>query len=82
MLWEFFLGLLTVTTSGGSGLLAAHTTGAATTEGRRQSEVDVLLGVKANHERGNVDDLLADTDVALLDQDTGVVDRLGDCPNN
>lgn len=38
----------------------------------------MLLGVKADHEGGDVDDLLADTDVALLDQDTGVVDGLGE----
>ena len=38
----------------------------------------MLLGVEADHERGDVDDLLADADVALLDQDTGVVDRLGE----
>lgn len=72
------LSLLTVTTGGGSGLLAANAAGTATTEGRGESEVDVLLGVKADHEGGNVDDLLADTDVALLDQDTGVVDGLGE----
>lgn len=38
----------------------------------------MLLGVKTDHERGNVDDLLADTDVTLLDEDTGVVDGLGE----
>lgn len=38
----------------------------------------MLLGVETDHERGDVDDLLADTDVALADQDTGVVDRLGE----
>ena len=38
----------------------------------------MLLGVKTDHERGNVDDLLADADVALLDEDTGVVDGLGE----
>jgi hypothetical protein len=37
----------------------------------------VLLGVETDNERGNVDDLLADADVALADQNTGVVDRLG-----
>lgn len=37
----------------------------------------MLLRVKTDDERGNVDDLLADTDVALTDQDTGVVDGLG-----
>lgn len=38
----------------------------------------MLLGVETDHERGNVDDLLADADVTLLDQDTGVVDGLGE----
>lgn len=75
----FLLLLLgVVTTGGGSGLLAANTAGTATTEGRGEREVDVLLGVEADHERGNVDDLLADADVTLLDQDTGVVDGLGE----
>lgn len=75
----FLLLLLGVlTTSGGSGLLAANATGTATTEGRGEREVDVLLGVETDHERGNVDDLLSDADVTLLDQDTGVVDGLGE----
>lgn len=38
----------------------------------------MLLGVQADHVGGHVDDLLADTDVTLLDQDTGVVDGLGE----
>lgn len=89
--------LLVTSTLSGTGLLAANTARAATTEGRGESEVNVLLGVEADHVRRNVDDLLADTrrnvsvymkcpqyimvcvpDVALLDQDTGVVDRLGE----
>lgn len=36
-----------------------------------------LLGVETDNERGNVDDLLADTDVPLPDEDTGVVNGLG-----
>jgi hypothetical protein len=36
----------------------------------------VLLGVQADNERGDVDDLLSNTDVALTDEDTGVVDGL------
>lgn len=74
----FLLLFLTITTLGGLGLLAAHTTRATATEGRGESEVDVLLGVKADHVGGNVDDLLSDTDVTLADQDTGVVDGLGE----
>jgi len=63
---------------GGSGsTLALDATGATTTKGRGQGEVDVLLGVKTDDERGDVDDLLANTDVSLTDQDTGMVDGLG-----
>lgn len=69
------LGLLT--TSGGGGLLSADTAGAAAAEGRVEGEVNVLLGVETDDERRNVDDLLADADVTLADQDTGVVDGLG-----
>lgn len=72
------LVLTTGTLLGSLGLLAANATGAASTEGRGQGEVDVLLGVQADDERGDVDDLLADADVALADQDTGVVDGLGE----
>lgn len=71
------LVLVTLTALGGLGLLSADTAGAATTEGRGESKVDVLLGVETDDERGDVDDLLADSDVALADQDTGVVDGLG-----
>lgn len=66
------------TTLSGLGLLSADTAGAATTKGRGQGEVDVLLGVETDDKRGHVDDLLADTDVALADEDTGVVDGLGE----
>ena len=38
----------------------------------------MLLGVQTDDERWDVDDLLANADVALLDQDTGVVDGLGE----
>jgi hypothetical protein len=63
---------------GGLGLLSADTAGTATAEGRGQGEVNVLLGVETDDERRNVDDLLADADVTLANQDTGVVDRLGE----
>ncbi|KAL3703925.1 hypothetical protein TMatcc_009615 [Talaromyces marneffei ATCC 18224] len=91
-----FLLLFLLTTLGGLSLLAANTTRATATEGRGESEVDVLLGVKADHVGGDVDDLLSNTvvllvyslrsskewfhvpDVTLADQDTGVVDGLGE----
>lgn len=65
-LFLLFLLTLVVTTLGSLGLLAADTSRAATTEGRGESEVNVLLGVKTDHVRGNVDDLLADTIKLLI----------------
>lgn len=70
--------LLAISTAlGGLGLLSADTTRAAATEWRVQGEVNVLLGVETDDERRNVDNLLANTDVALADENTSVVDRLG-----
>lgn len=56
-----FLLLTTVTASSSSSLLALDTARAATTVGGGESEVNVLLGVQADHVGGHVDDLLADT---------------------
>lgn len=70
--------LTLVTALGGLGLLPPDTAEAATAEGRGDGEVDVLLRVETDDERGDVDDLLPDADVALADEDTGVVDRLGE----
>lgn len=56
-----FLTLVVTATLGGTGLLAANAARAATTEGRGEGEVNVLLGVQADNVRGHVDDLLADT---------------------
>lgn len=38
----------------------------------------MLLRIQSNNERGNIDNLLANSDVSLLDQDTGVVNGLGE----
>jgi hypothetical protein len=59
------------------GLLPPNTTRSATTKGTREGEIDMLLGIEADDEGRDVDDLLADADVALLNQDTGVMDGLG-----
>lgn len=73
------LGVVTASSgSGGGGTLALDTTSTGTTVGRGEGKVNVLLRVETDNERGDVDDLLADADVALDDQDTGVVDRLGE----
>jgi hypothetical protein len=60
LLLVLLAGIVVTTLLGGLGLLPPDTAGAAATEGRGKSEVDVLLGVETDHERGNVDDLLAD----------------------
>lgn len=75
-LFVILLGIIALAGSG-SGTLSLDTAGTSTTIGRSEGEVNVLLGVETNDEGRNVDNLLADTDVALTDQDTGVVDGLG-----
>merc|ERR1711998_726439 len=59
------------------GVAALDTARAATTEGGVQGELDVGLRLDTHHERGNVHNLAAHTDVTLTDQHTGVVDGLG-----
>ena len=61
LLLIFLLLAVTATAGGSSGLLALDTSRAATTVGGGKSEVDVLLGVQADHVGGHVDDLLTDT---------------------
>lgn len=62
---------------GGDGLpLIAAGTAAAVRGGDR--EVDVLLRVGANHEGGNVDNLLANADMTVADKDASMMDRLGE----
>jgi len=63
---------------GGLGLLSPNTTRTSTAEWRAEGEVDVLLGVETDDEGGDVDDLLSNTDVSLADENTGVVDGLGE----
>jgi hypothetical protein len=59
-------------------LLPLNTARSPTTERTRQSEVDVLLAVQSDHETWHVDDLLSNSNVTLLDEDTGVVDGFGE----
>lgn len=63
---------------GSTSLLSADTTWTSTSKWRVERKIDVLLGIETNDERRDVDNLLADTDVSLADEDTGVVDRLGE----
>jgi hypothetical protein len=59
-------GILVTTLLGGLGLLPPDTTRTAATKWRGQGKVDVLLRVEADHEGGDVDDLLADTVMLLV----------------
>lgn len=52
-----------------------HTAGSATSVRRVRSKVNVLLRVQSHHERGDVDNLLTNSNVSLGDQHSGVVDR-------
>lgn len=70
--------ITTILLLGRLSLLAANTTRTSTTEWRAKGEIDVLLGVQTNNEGWDIDDLLANTDVSLTDEDTGVVDGLGE----
>lgn len=44
----------------------------------RETAGYILLGVESDNERRNVDDLLADSDVPLPDENTSVVNGLGE----
>ena len=72
--------LLVVTTGGGpgGGALLGDAAGGALAVGGVGGEVDVLLGGGPDVEGGDVDELVADADVALADEDAGVVDGLGE----
>jgi hypothetical protein len=80
-LWVCCLNVLVVSASS-SGLLggasSSNATRSVTLNIRRvDSKINVLLRVSADQEGRNVDQLLADADVALANEDTGMVDRLG-----
>ena len=42
------------------------------------ASLDVLLGAHTHHEGGNIDSLLADSDMLLEDHDTGVMDGVSE----
>ena len=54
------------------GILPLHAAWAATPIWGAEGEIDVLLGVQADNEGRDVHHLLANPDVALADQHTGV----------
>ena len=63
--------LVTGTTSS---LLSLHAAWLTSLEAGGVASLDVLLGADTDHEGGNIDSLLADSDVLLEDHDTGVMD--------
>ena len=61
-----------------TGLSPLHAAGLASLEDRRGASLDVLLGADTHHEGGDVDHGLANGDVSLEDEDTGVVNGVGE----
>jgi hypothetical protein len=57
-----FITSIVILLLSGLGLLPPDATRASSTEWRGKGEVNVLLGVETDDERGDVDDLLSDTD--------------------
>ena len=60
-----------------SSLLSLDTAGLASLEAGGSTPLDVLLGADANHKGWDIDSLFADGDVPSVNEDTGVVDRVG-----
>lgn len=60
-----------------SSLLSLDTAGLASLEAGGSAPLDVLLGADANHKGRDIDSLFADGDVPSVNEDTGVVDRVG-----
>jgi len=63
---------------GTTGLLSLHSSEFAGSLARSGREVDELLGGASHEERGDVDHLLADSDVSLSDEDAGLMDGSGE----
>lgn len=58
-------------------MLSFGSAGLASPEWGGAGEVNLLLGFGTDHELRSVDEIFADLDVAVIDEATGVVDRLG-----
>ena len=66
--------VISITTSS---LLSLDAAGLASLEAGGSAPLDVLLGADANHKGRDIDSLFADGDVPTVNEDTGVVDRVG-----
>ena len=60
-----------------SSLLSLDTAGLASLEAGGSAPLNVLLRADANHKGRDIDSLFADGDVPTVNEDTGVVDRVG-----
>lgn len=76
MFWMrlFFVSFFT---TGSSSSLSSNSTWSSTTEWRGSSEVNVLFRFQSDHERWDADNLLTNSNVSLRNQDSSVVNRLG-----
>lgn len=77
-----FLHVLVISATSSSSLLgstsAGNSAGSALAVGGVEAKVDVFLAISANKEGGNVDSLLAHANVSLSNENTGMVDGLGE----
>merc|ERR1719266_2210271 len=74
--WRSFcliLVFITPSTSVFTGIFSFHTTWSPLAKWRGHREIDVLLGIDTDQERGDITDLLTNTDVTLTDQHTSVM---------
>jgi len=58
-------------------VLPLDSSGSSTSEWRLEREVNVLLRVKSDNERWDIDNLFPHADVSLSDEDSGMMDTLG-----
>jgi len=71
-------GGIVTTASSSLGSLSLYSSRSAATVWRSEGEIDVFLGVESDDERRDVDNLLADSDMSLSDENSGVVDGFGE----
>merc|ERR1719507_2241436 len=74
---ELTQSLLVTAGLGLSGISSGNSAWLTTSKWRLKAEVDVFLRVESDNKAWYVDNLLSDTDVALSDEYSGVVNRLG-----
>lgn len=74
----FFFFFLVITALSGLALLSPDTAGATASKRRSKSKVNMLLRIETDDKGGNINNLLSDANMALTNEDSGMMDRLGE----